>query len=458
MIRKSEVGQALVLTALALVALLGVLGLAIDMGVLRYDKRLQQTAADAAALAGASNLAFGSTAGGPSITTAARGASQANGFADTSGDPCQTPPTNLDIGSVAVTVCNPPIYGPHTGDAHYVEAYVSAGQPTYFMKILGVDKETVTARAVATVNGGNEKGGGCLWTLGPPTASIEGVNVNGNPTLNAPTCGITDNGNFNTKGNALEVTASTFAAAGDWINHGTQPNDVTCTSGQSPCPGDMVGVSDPLASKLTAPSAGTPVYTLKISGNSNSTGGCNTTTNCNYANGVYTISPGTYCSITITGTTSAAIVNFASGIYIIEGTDDGCTTQSLNIPGNGTISGDGVMFYFTGTSTLNMTGTPTMQLTGMPDGSTYAGMLMWQDPNDTNTDGPAMGGNSGSYYDGMVYFPKDQLTFYGNNTSMSVSMVITYSVQLSGNPTVNLEGAATMPAGTNPIVTPSLVE
>jgi hypothetical protein len=34
-----------------------------DMGILRYEKRLQQTAADAAALAGASNLCKGANCG-----------------------------------------------------------------------------------------------------------------------------------------------------------------------------------------------------------------------------------------------------------------------------------------------------------------------------------------------------------------------------------------------------------
>src|SRR5579884_3203656 len=198
MTRRTDGGQALALTAAALVALLGVMGLAIDMGVLRYDKRLQQTAADAAALAGASNLRF-NMAGSSGIIQGAQTASAQNGFADnTGGGPCTPPPTNLNIGSVTVTVCNPPITGPHTGDNNYVEAYVTAGQPTYFMRVLGISKETIIARAVATNLGGGEANG-CLYTLGLPSASIEGVNINGSATLNALNCGIVDNGNFNTK-------------------------------------------------------------------------------------------------------------------------------------------------------------------------------------------------------------------------------------------------------------------
>jgi len=56
---RREAGQALIFTSLALVALMGFAGLAIDVGVMRHEKRLEQTAADAGAIAGASNLAFG---------------------------------------------------------------------------------------------------------------------------------------------------------------------------------------------------------------------------------------------------------------------------------------------------------------------------------------------------------------------------------------------------------------
>ena len=56
MTRKHEAGQVLIFAALGLGMLLGAAGLGVDMGVLRYERRLQQTAADAAAVAGASNL------------------------------------------------------------------------------------------------------------------------------------------------------------------------------------------------------------------------------------------------------------------------------------------------------------------------------------------------------------------------------------------------------------------
>lgn len=458
MIRKTQSGQALVLAAVALVALLGVMGLAIDMGVLRYDKRLQQTAADAAAIAGASDLPY-NTAGSSAIISAAQYASASNGYTDTTGGGCATPSTDLAIGAVSVTVCNPPISGPHTGDTKYVEAYVSAGHPTFFMRILGDTRKTVTARAVATDVSGGE-GSGCLYTLGAPTSSIEGVNVNGNPTLNAPTCGIVDNGNFNTKGNALVVTASTFGTSGDWSNDGTKPGDVTCTSQSGACPETGVpATGDPLSSLQPPCTSCSGGNTISISGG----GDANCGTGCTYSSSdnTYSIAPGTYCSITINGVATDKVV-FESGLYIIDGISSGCTTQSLNIPGNATISGTGVTFFFANSSTLNMTGTPTMNLSA-PDpttdpNNTYAGILFYQSPTDINTNGPSLGGNTGSNYEGALYFPSDNLTFYGNNNSFSVGMVITKSIQLSGNPYVNLEGSSDMPGGVSVIKNAVLVE
>lgn len=484
MFRKPEQGQALVLTAVALVVLLGALGLAIDMGVLRYDKRLQQTAADAAAIAGATNLYNTSDitstgAGGPGVVSGAIAAAKANGFADTG---TYNSGGNLNansVGYVQVTVNNPPAWGPHSGDGHYVEVYVSGVQPTYFAKIFGVESVTVVARAVASAPTGYNLGDNCLITIQPPSASIEGVNLSGDATLNAPTCGILDNGDFNTKGNSLIVNAGTFQVSGNWVNKGAKLGDITCGPSQasSGCPQYPIPTfSDPLSeyfNSSNAPSLGTPLNTVTIQGSGN-TGGCDGTNGCSYGNGTYTVIPGSYCSITIKGAPSDTVV-FQSGVYVFGGS--GCA--GLQIPGNSTITGTGVTFYFSGSSTINVTGTPTMELTAPggtgatsipPAGGPYPGLLMWQDARDTSTakpNGPQLGGNDGSYYDGILYFPSDELTFYGNATSCTgtdcktgygLAYVVTGSIALSGTPQVNIYGAASLPTGVHTNAVPTLVE
>ena len=410
MTQKNQSGQALISTVLALTLLLGVGGLAMDMGVLRYEKRLQQTAADAAAVAGASNLTHGG------VTTGAKSASAANGFTD-------------GINNVTVTINNPPASGPHSGNGNYVEALVVAVQPTYFMRIFGINSQTIAARAVATnLSGGANSG--CLYTLGPPSSSIEGVSINGSAVLNAPTCGIVDNGNYNTQGNALIVNASTFGVSGS-ANISGPGGSVTCTSGTSSCPTyGAPASSDPL-SYLTPPAVQTPSFG-------------NVTTS-----GTQVLQPGTYSSITI-GKNSTVTMN--PGIYYVNG------SGGVTFNGAGTVTGDGVTVYFTNGATINATGGGNkldIQLSP-PASGPYAGVLFYQDPSDTAA--PSLGGDNNSFFKGILYFPKVQLTFFGNNVSYATGIVVADAIALSGNPTVNLQGTAGLPPGVTIVSSATLVE
>jgi hypothetical protein len=461
--RKNEAGQSLVFVAVGLVALLGFVGLGIDMGVLRYQKRLQQTAADGAAIAGATNLTYGG------VQTGAQAASVSNGFTDASGNDATACSNSAAIGTMCVQVNNPPQpvtvngtlipAGPHSGDINYVEVVIAVVQPTYFMNIFGVDRQTIAARAVATnlAGGTNGNTSGCLYTLGPPNAAIEGVNINGSATLNAPSCGIVDNGNYNTKGNKLDINAGTFGVSGS-ANVSGPGGTVTCGGGTSSCPTyGTPAAADPMGS-MTPPCtfpctlAGS---TVSINGNGNFTitgsGGA-----VAYSNGVYTVSPGVYSSFSISGTGSGNSVFFSGGTYIFDG-NTGTNADVMTIPGNATISSgtgaNGVTFYFTNDATIQTNGTPTINLSA-PSSGTYQGILMWQDKNDPNVgpapNGPTLGGNSGTQYNGVLYFPSDQLTFYGNNVSYSVGVVVSDSLALSGNPYVTFNGAAGVPGGLPP--------
>jgi hypothetical protein len=437
---KNEAGQALVFTAAALVVLMGFAGLAIDMGVMRHDKRLQQTAADAAAIAGASNLSFGG------IVAGAQDAASRVGYTDNGGGQVSNC-AGAAVGTICVQVNNPPATGPHgcsgggTCNSNYVEALVAVVHPTYFMRVLSINSETITARAVASNLGAN----GCLYTLGPPSSGNEGISGSG--TINASTCGIVDNGEYN--GTVPNVSADTFAVSGS-LSGGS----ATCTT-PGPCPAyGIPAAADPL-STLTPPCtscSGGNIVT--VNGNGNPTCG----TGCAFSGGTYTISPGTYCSITINGAASDQVV-FSPGVYIIDGLSAGCSTFSLNIPGNDTISGTGVTFYFTNSSTLNMTGTPTVNLTAPDSSGTYPGILMYQDPNDIPMTGPSLGGNDGSNYNGALYFPNNQLSFVGDGPSINVAVVVSASIVFNGGHTVNLKGGAGLPPGVpNPIKSATLVE
>jgi Flp pilus assembly protein TadG len=459
MIRRNQAGQVLVSAALMLVVLLGFAGLGIDMGVLRYHKRLQQSAADSAAIAAATDLGY------TGYQTAGQNAAASNGFTDnTGGGACAAPPTALAVGSITVTLCNGPLIGPHAGNANYVEAYVTVGQPTAFMRILGVNSETITARAVATNFSGGTNGTtfGCLYTLGTPSAAIEGVSLGGSAFLKAPSCGIVDNGNFNSTGKKIDVSAATFGVGGTHTGSGAL-GTVTCSAGVSTCPTyGSPAAPDPMT--YPAPPC---TYTCSLPGNTISiSGGSSTTcgTGCVYAGGVYTISPGTYTKISIQGVSSDRVV-FSPGTYIFDGTSTNYSNpDGLIIPGNATISGTGVFFFFTNTATVQVTGTPTINLSA-PTSGTYQGMLMWQDKNDPNVgpnpQGPTLSGNDGSQFNGILLFPSDQLTFGGNSVGFSVGVVVSDSLALQGNPTVTFNGVTGVPGGLPPsftVATATLVE
>ena len=324
---KDEKGQALYLAAMAMPVLMGLIGLGIDMGVMRYEKRLQQSAADAAAIAGASNLAFG---GNAAAVAGAQKASAQNSFADNTGGTLSCTGASAAIGTVCVQVNNPPLSGPHSSGANsssYVEVLVSSVQPNYFEQVLGFKQSTVTARAVAG-NLAPGSGGACVYTLDPFVDGITvGISINGNPSVNAPNCGVVDDGNFDTKGGAYSVTAGYVSVSGQIVGK----DNVTCTDGQPPseCPAGGVPPAAYPLSYLTPPSLGTP-------------------TAFNPSN----IQPGTYSSGTSFSGNGTYV--FPSGTYIFDGT-------SFTCHGTPTFQGTGVTFYFTNGATWNCSGNDTIE-------------------------------------------------------------------------------------------------
>jgi hypothetical protein len=432
MTRKGEAGQSLAFVALGLVVLMGFAGIAIDMGLLRYDKRLQQTAADAAALAGANDLQQGTAA----AYAGGHAASAQNGFTDNGGYEVSDCGSSASVGTVCVEIDIPPVDGPHAGKGGYVEALVAAVQPTYFMRIFQVNQETVTARAVATdLSGATAGNNGCMFTLALPSKKgIEGINVSGHATLNATGCGIMDNGNYDPNDPSITVNNCNFAVVGG--DTGNPNSNVMCNGSVYNPTYSVPAGPNPLANLPTACSLG---YSC--------TGG-----NDVKITDTETLSPGTYDSISVQGNGN---VTFSPGVYVIDG------SGGFSCNGTPTITGTGVTFYFTGSATYNCTGNDTVNLTAPSSTncpscpSQYDGILMYQDPNDTQ--GPSIGGNVGSTFGGALYFPASEVTFFGNSSTnacgLNVSMVVSAAVGLSGNPTVCMTGQQGMPSGVTSVVT-----
>src|SRR5271156_4259065 len=132
--RSSESGQVAVLAAAAMLIVVGFAALVVDVGYLYATRRNMQTAADAAAVAGANALLNGGTcsAGGcPAATDVAT----LNGY-------------TAGVNGVTVTV-GPPATAPNPSDGTFVQVTVADAVPTFFMRALGFPTANVGATAVA---------------------------------------------------------------------------------------------------------------------------------------------------------------------------------------------------------------------------------------------------------------------------------------------------------------------
>lgn len=126
-------GQAIIFIALIMVALIAILGLAVDGGGLFFLHRDTQNATDAAVIA----ATYARCVNGDSdvVEFAGYQAAARNGFDNNST-------------SNWVVVNNPPTSGTGMGESEYVEVTITAAKPSYFIQLVYPDPLQVTSRAV----------------------------------------------------------------------------------------------------------------------------------------------------------------------------------------------------------------------------------------------------------------------------------------------------------------------
>ncbi|MDK1119607.1 MAG: Tad domain-containing protein [Anaerolineae bacterium] len=188
----SERGQVLVIIVLSMVALIGIVGLAIDGGNVYVDQRKAQNAADSAALASA--LA---RIRGENFVVKAYASAEKNGY-------------NNDHTTNSVFVFSPPIEGEHKEDIEYIQVIITSHVKTYFAGIIGRDtidnRVTAVARtqsqeitellkgyavvSLAPLSDCNNRKG--FWVHGEATLDITGGGIFVNS--NNPNCALIEQG------------------------------------------------------------------------------------------------------------------------------------------------------------------------------------------------------------------------------------------------------------------------
>lgn len=137
-------GSVAVLVALLMIVIFGMMAFGIDMGVVELEKRKLQTVADAAAIAGASELKY--EISDPEILTAAHLSAKANTFVDEAGN------SALIDSDVVINRAD-----------HTVTVTARRQQSLYFARILGISTHEITANAVA----GFQPSTNCIYALNP---------------------------------------------------------------------------------------------------------------------------------------------------------------------------------------------------------------------------------------------------------------------------------------------------
>lgn len=322
---KDESGQAVILTLLAMTCLLGVVGLAADVGTLFYAKRNLQIAADAAAIAGAAELNYGD------MTAAGDAAAAQNGVI-------------IGTNGGAVQINNPPTEGAYKSakPGNYVEAIVSQKEPTFFMRIFGKTFQTVAARAVAYSGGGSTTCCICVINGSAPDA----LDLQGSFDVTAPKCGVQVNSNSTaaTGGAALQFTGGggslTAGSVGVVGDDGGQTGDSTPT----PVTG-VAQISDPLGSLVaptptgcTTPAGGTLTGTISA-GCYGTTGGTLTINNAVLGAGTYVLQGNVNLTGTVTSGAGGTTLDIVNGA-LTEGTN---TVLNLVAPTSGTYNGIAIM-------------------------------------------------------------------------------------------------------------------
>ncbi|UWZ84705.1 TadE/TadG family type IV pilus assembly protein [Occallatibacter riparius] len=229
---REEEGATLVLVALSMTVLLGFVGLATDVGILLRQRRIAQTVADSAALAGVTESMY---EGSPSsvtsgMYTAASHDATMNGFTPGSSNGAANSANGLTL-----TLRVAPTISGYSGSG-LVQATASFATPTIFMNLFGIHSLNVASTAIASNLLNSD---GCFNVQNGEGLANPAATMGGSSQLFGQNCGVTINGNLS-MGGSSNINAKFVTASGTITNGGS--SSITGPVSQNAPP-----TSDPLS-------------------------------------------------------------------------------------------------------------------------------------------------------------------------------------------------------------------
>lgn len=381
--RRLERGQIIPIVVFGIFGLLSMVALAVDLGYWRYEQRLQQAAADGAAVAGAIQLNYPTTASTNTPVTAAQSSAALDGFQDDAG-----------VGNLTVTVSTTPAPPPRPNATAYppntaVEVKIRKKQPLFFAGIFGQPAPFVSARAVAVTAADFSA---CLYQLELVGAGGE-LTFKGSKSVQTVNCGVAANGPINAGFGGTTTSLSWYGATAPVTNF-TGPIRPLAQPVTDPCykiPGCAYLQTNPVPAKSSA---------LNIS-----------TTN-------FVASPPTVPGYEAVVGCCLSPTTFGPGLYYVYGGV------------SGTIVGDGVTIVnVDGAFTASGLGA-THPYFSAPTSGPSAGIAYFQPPSNMNGITLNGGGNQTSSFDGTFYAPT--AGFLSNGGSTTFSFLISGAIRENG--------------------------
>lgn len=415
-ILRDEKGQTLVLTAVCMAGLLGFMALALDVGVLYHTRRDAQTAADAAAMAGALDFLYNqssSSAQTAGCTAAGKNGITGNCTASASDGSCTGTSTQICVNV-------PPKTGPNTtSSGTFVEAIVMVPQNTIFRTGSAIP---VYARAVAALP---TNGSACIWIMNP---SGSGLDVQGNYAINSPNCGIYVNSStsdaMGVTGNAGTVNSQFIDVVGNSsLQHQTTPTPATMNSGirQSPW-GNLNG---PTAASCSAGNSfsGKTITSSNIPSPSNGV--------VCFTGGSVKNPPVVSGTFTFPGANSGIVYYFQNGVEISTGAtvtfgsalSYNSNTSTFTLPNSGVNPG---AVLDVGNGTLIQDSNSLLNIYSPTQGS-YTGIAIFQPPSNTSTLQVQFGSNN-EVLDGYIYAPGGEVYLQDNGGGTTATGIVAYKL------------------------------
>ncbi len=388
---KSEAGSILPLTAGLLPVIIGAAGIGVDAGSWVMTKRNLQTAADAAVIAAAMEIANGFE---DYARYSALKEAQKNGF-----DPGGNNTLNLVIDN--------------SSGATIVTASIRQKAEVYFSRILFKEDVFVANAAASAIidDGGNY----CMLSLDEKASGA--ITTSGSVEINATGCGMAVNSRANDAlylNGKVDINIGEVTIVGGYQVKGGSANfnyaKMRTRAGRTKNPyQDIENTEESFCTKGQAKSP------LKITKST-------------------TLTPGVYCGgLDITG----GDITFEPGVYVIDGGDFSATSF-------GSLYGEGVTFILTNSGNgiygnINIVGNSRIDFTAPSEGEPWEGIVFYQDAPPANGKQNKLTGSSEMNITGVVYTPNRDLDFGGNNSTMSnekesCTKVIAKTITLHGNP------------------------